>query len=239
MFEILSAKITKEKTSRIKKKETISKEDLAYLLGDIRILKSKENGDQYLEKCHETYKELKEFFLKAGGTDVADVSDIYRHYIRSGEKLAVRREDPEKVVNLMVGEDIDLKFDPKVTGDRGDKYANCAIWPYGANPTAGISNAFLEGRGMAGPLVILTASKINPDHMEITELEGKLENIGTINRLAVKALSGRIEKSDLEFLIIRMQKDFFPEEELTKEEADNKEQRQIFRGFVFNQKERD
>lgn len=212
-------------------------EDLALIWGDLRFLKNKENfnedPEKYKERSVQAYKDLTEFFLAHGAELISDVNKIYHRY-QTSEKdaLIVRREDPEKVTGLMADRPIDLAFDPKVSGDRGDKYANCAVWPYGASPVAGIRNAFLEGRGMAGPIVTLTAIRPNPENTTVETPSDHLMKVGDINREAVRIVSGQIEKADLEFVILRMPREFFPEENLTEEELKVKPT-QIFRAFDF------
>jgi hypothetical protein len=229
-------------TKKIEKREPLDiPEDLALIWGDLRFLKNKEkfneNPEQYKERSAQTYKNLTEFFLAHGATLTSDVNKIYHRY-KAGERdsLIVRREDPEKVAGLMADQPIDLSFDPKVAGDRGDKYANCAIWPYGSNPVAGIRNAFLEGRGMAGPIVTLTAIRPNPKNNSIEKPIDHLLKVGDIDREAVRIVSGQIEKDDLEFVLLRMPHEFFPKENMTEEEIKEKPI-QIFRAFNFRKQE--
>ncbi len=213
-------------------------ENLALLWGNLRFLKNKdkakENPEEYRKRCHQAYKDMASFFISQGGNFIVDVNEIYRSYHRQAnqEPLIVRREDPEKTAGLAAGMAVDLSFDPKVTGDRGDKYANCAIWPYGSNPVAGIKNSFLEGRGMAGPLVTILAARHNPKNSRLEEPEDRLMKVGDITREAVRIVSGEIGREDLEFIIVRMAANYFPEENLTEEERKEKPT-QIFRAFSF------
>jgi hypothetical protein len=195
----------------------------------------KENPDKYKELCYKIYKDISSFFIENGGEFASDVNNIYRKYQDSySDPLVVRREDPEKVAQLVDGKELDLIFDPKVVGDRGDKYANSAIWPYGKDPVAGIRNAFLEGRGMAGPIVTLTAIKANPDNTNIEIPQNAKLNVGNIEREAVRIFSGNVSKEDLKFIILRIQKDFFPEENLSEQEIKTNP-KQIFRAIEFEQ----
>jgi hypothetical protein len=192
-----------------------------------------QDKEKYKELCHQTYKDLGSFLINNGGEFSSDINNVYKKYQSNyNNPLVVRREDPEKVAQLVDGKDIDLKFDPKVTGDRGDKYANCAIWPYGKNPVAGIKNAFLEGRGMAGPLVTLTAVKANPNNTSIEKPKDFKIKVGDIEREAVRIFSGNINKEDLKFIILRIQKDFFPQDNLAEEEIKTNP-KQIFRAIEF------
>ncbi|NCT54493.1 hypothetical protein GW758_00865 [Candidatus Falkowbacteria bacterium] len=214
-------------------------EDLVYLIGDLRFLKNKDeqinNPEEYKHRLESTLEHISDFFKKNGGKE-EDVSSIYRNYLsKNGKPLIVRREDPEKVVRLIENEDIDLSFDPKVVADRGDKYANCAIWPHGVNPTAGMQNAFLEGRGMAGPLVTMMASRQNSQHNLIEDPKDKMLNTGNINRESVRIVSGQIKKEDLEFIIVRLPKKFLSPEKLSEEEKNNN-LKEVFRGFTFKNK---
>jgi hypothetical protein len=192
-----------------------------------------QDKEKYRELCYQTYKDLGSFLINNGGEFSSDINNVYKKYQNNyNDPLVVRREDPKNVVQLADGKDINLKFDPKVAGDRGDKYANCAIWPYGKNPVAGIKNAFLEGRGMAGPLVTLIALKADPNNTNLEIPKDFKAKVGDIEREAVRIFSGNINKKDLKFIILRIQKDFFPQENLTDEEIKTNHQ-QIFRAIEF------
>lgn len=224
-----------EELEKLETDESMS-ENLVYLIGDLRFLKNKEeqanNAEKYQRRLENALEHIADFFKKNGGKE-EDISSIYRNYLSKNEKpLIVRREDPEKVVKLIENEDIDLSFDPKVVADRGDKYANCAIWPHGVNPTAGMQNAFLEGRGMAGPLVTMMASKQNSQHNLIEDPKDKMLSTGNINRASVRIVSGKIKREDLEFIIVRLPKKFLSPEKLREEEKNNN-LKEVFRGFSF------
>ncbi len=228
--------IKKEEELETQETDGSMSEDLIYLIGDLRFLKNKEeqtkNTGEYQRRLENTLENIADFFKKHGGQE-EDVSSIYRNYLSKNEKpLIVRQEDPEKVVKLLENEAIDLRFDSKVVADRGDKYANCAIWPHGVNPTAGMQNAFLEGRGMAGPLVTMIASKQNPKHNLVEDPKDKMLSTGNINRESVRIVSGQIKKEDLKFIIVRLPKKFLSSEKLREDEKNNN-LKEVFRGFVF------
>jgi hypothetical protein len=226
----------KEEKSPLKKSEAIE-ENLAYLLGDLHFLKNKQEAlsdpKNYQRRSTEIFREMQKFIEEAGGQYIENINEIYQKYQNLNQEFLIAwREDPEKVAKLLADKDISLQFDPKVTIEKNDKYANCAIWPYGQNAVSGIKNAFLEGRGMAGPLVTLIATKNNPNNIKLTKPKEHLMKVGDISREAVRIVSGKLTKNDLKFIIIRMQKKFFPEEKLTeKERADNIHQ--VFRGFIM------
>lgn len=210
-------------------------EKLSNILKDFSFLKDTENNDEksleYREKLKKTIEEFSDY-IKENGGELKPVSDVYQPRISKNEKLIVRREDPEKVAKLLEGKDIDLNFDPKVVGDRGDKYANCAIWPYGKSSTAGMKNAFKEGRGAAGPIVTMLASKQNPGYNKITTPDNYQIRTGTIDREAVRIVSGKIKKEDLEFIVLRVHKNFFPKDLMSEDEKES-EMKEIFRAFDF------
>ncbi|MCC7004801.1 hypothetical protein IT397_02705, partial [Candidatus Nomurabacteria bacterium] len=196
----------------------------------------KENPSSYKEKADETYEEVKKFFENYGGKYHEEVNEVYNEY-NSSSPLIVRRENPSLIIDLLNGQDIEMKFDPDVVGERGDKYANCALWPHGSiEKTSGIANAFLEGRGNAGPIVMVAGYKNDGEHMVIEEPAEKMLSVGTISRENVKILSGKIKPADLRFVILRMPVKFFNEGKLTKIEKERLEKgqlAQIFRGFTF------
>ena len=85
---------------------------------------------------------------------------------------------------------------------------------------------------MAGPLVTLIGVSHNPKSTELTIPEEFMIKVGTIERDAVRIASGNLTKEDLQFIILRIQKDFFPEENLSDSEK-TENNKQIFRGFIF------
>lgn len=224
----------KEKDEQIDK---IPSPELLKIQENLQKLKNDREGlslDEYKKISFQTYKDLAGFLIDNGADFVSDINQIYQRYNKQmSNPLIVRREDPEKVASLGEGFDISLSFDPKVVGDRGDKYVNCAIWPYGRDLVSGIKNAFLEGRGMAGPLVTLIGIKQNNKNNKVEEADEYLRKVGTIERDAVRIASGKLIKDDLEFIILRIQRDFFPEENMLAEEKTS-EAKQIFRGFLFD-----
>lgn len=228
--------LTKKAAKReIPEEEKIPSPELIKIKEELQALKDanffKENPEEYKKISRQTYKDLCSFFINDGAEFVIDVNDIYKSY-NNRTPLIVRKEDPEKVAALNENFDINLSFDPKVVAERGDKYVNCAIWPYGNTAVAGIKNAFLEGRGMAGPLASVIGIRQNPKNTEITIPHDFMLKVGDIEREAVRIASGTITKEDLEFIILRIQKDFFPAESLMEGEK-NESIKQIFRAFKF------
>jgi hypothetical protein len=211
-----------------------SQESLGFLLGDLEILKKTEsakiNPEEYQRKSIEVFNELDQFFKDNGAEYHENVTDIYNDY-SNGEPLVVRRENPSRLLELVNGGEIEMTFDSEVVGERGDKYANAALWPHGpVDKTSGIANAFLEGRGSAGPVVLLAGYKKNGDHMKIEEPEDKMYSVGTIDRHSVKILSGKLQNEDLAFVIMRAPVRYFDKNNLNEGE---KNSTQVFRGYKF------
>jgi len=235
--QAIAANAEFQEADREKKREFKISDELAYLLGDLRILKKaegiKENRAAYQEKCFATIKEMEDFFLGLGTQEFKAVSELYNKYKNELDILAVRKENPEKVVSLAAGQEQPISFDLKVVMERGNKYANCAIWPHGHSQVAGIANAFLEGRHMAGPIALVMAVRPHEDHLQIEIPEDAMAEIGDIKREAVRIMSGTIKPEDLEFVIVRTQREFYPNDRLTEAERKSKEA-QIFRAYRFN-----
>lgn len=226
------------------------KELKSFLLDDFKFLKDnkrKHNDinfkNEYNKKSHEAFTNLSNFLKLSGAEMVSDVGEVYYYYINGFKKLAVRKDDPERVVNLVGGNNIKLNFDPKVSGDGGNKYANCAIWPDGPNSMNGIVNAFVEGFLSAGPISTVVAINYeNSNKLTLEDAKDKLMHSGDLNRNSVRVLSGEITLKDLEFVIVRIVRRNFAEELMTeREKKDNKREDKdkppyIFRGFVFSEK---
>lgn len=213
--------------------EKIPSPELTAITNTLHELKNRnflmENPSEYKRLSQQAYKDLCSFFIDEGAEFVTDVNKIYQKYGQDiHSPLIVRRDDPEKVVALSEGFDINLSFDPKIADTTAEGYANCAVWPYGQDAVAGIRNAFLEGRNMAGPIATLIAIKQNYDHTKLK----KPEELTDTKREAVRIASGSLTKEDLQFILLRFQKDFFPTESLTEQEK-AVDVKQIFRGFTF------
>ncbi len=212
-----------------------TKEVLLGSLNDLEDRKKLNKIDEgFIKKSQETYKIFADYLKKSGAKDIDDVNEIYNHFnSSSGDKLIVRRENVERMINLLDNNDIKMHFDPKVVYNENEKYANCALWPYGKNPVTGIANSFLEGKASMGPFVSLIAILPNEKNMEVTEPRERLMNVGTISRESVRILDGTISKSDLQFIILRIPVKFFPQELLNENEKEFKAG-QIFRAFIFS-----
>lgn len=216
-------------------------EDVAVLLGNIMRLKNlsflKEEAGKYKDKVNETFLEIKDFLLDNGAKYYENVTEMYEEYIRKNKPIIVRKEDPLKVLKLINGEKIEIVFDPEVVDGRGDKYANSALWPNGpVNSTSGIQNAFAEGRGMAGPIALVCGFKNNSGELFIEEPKDKIDFVGNLYRGNVRILSGKINKEDLEFIVLRVMAKFASEEILTSEEKIKLKEgklEQVIRSFKF------
>jgi hypothetical protein len=216
-------------------------DDLLDIINSFNFLEETENfrsnKEEYIEKTNETYGQLINFFKSKGGEYKEDVNDIYQKYSSTTNPLVVRRENPVALAKMLQGQPIEMVFHDEVVEDRGDKYANSALWPHGpADKMSGIASAFLEGRGKAGPLVMVIGVKNNPENMETVVPEGALQEIGDIQRYGVRALSGSIKREDLAFIILRAPSAFIDPESLTESEkkrAASGKPQQIFRGFSF------
>lgn len=216
-----------------KKKEAGNEEVLRQeVLDKFKSLKeATPSSPEFMKLSYEAYISL-EKLLSAKAVLYDDISKLYYKYLASGRQLIVRREDPKKSLELALGGKLEMSFDPKVVADRGDKYANCALWPYGGKTMAGIANALKEGKSSVGPIVSVLAILPDPETAEVSEPEGKMWNIADLDRTAVKILSGTVNAKDLRFMVIRMPRKFFPPERLTDKEKDSSAP-EIFRGFEF------
>ncbi len=225
--------------------ERWSEEEISPLIGNLMLLKDtnnlKENPEEYKKRTIETIHEIGELAKSNGGLYHENVSEIYNKY-DSTDPVVVRREDPVRLSKLINGEDLKIYFDPEVLYENGDKYANCAVWPDGpAEKTNGIANAFLEGRGNAGPIVLLAGYSQGGKNIEVVKPTENESKVGTLDRDSVRIISGEINNDDLEFVIMRVAAKFFNESEMTEKELERfkrGEQAQIFRGFYFLDKEK-
>ena len=232
---------TKQKQDQTNLGDGQDSDELLDVINSIKFLEEtenfKSNKEEYIEKMNETYSQLINFFQSNGGEYKEDVNDIYQKYSSTSNPLVVRRENPFALAKMLYGQPIEMVFHEEVIDGRGDKYANSALWPHGpADKMSGIANAFLEGRGKAGPLVMVIGLKNNPENIEIVVPEGALQEIGDIQRYGVRALSGSIKKEDLAFIILRAPSAFLDPELLTeseKERAASGKLQQVFRGFSF------
>lgn len=217
--------------------EIVPSEELLSLQNTLQFMKNKESYSKdpakYLEVCEQAYKDITGFIINNGGEFETDVTKIYRQFGNSHDTpLIVRRDDPEKVLALSEGHDIELAFDPKVTGEGGEKYVNCSIWPYGRDYVSGIRTSFNEGRSSAGPIVMMIGVSQNANNNKIEETDASALSVGDIQREAVRIVSGSLKKEDLKFILIRVPIGYFPNENLTDDER-KPGVTQIFRGFTF------
>ncbi len=235
-FKIKKNSLEKEKIERYK---DVVVNDFKFLKENKKKCKDSDFLKEYKKRTQETFSDLVNFLELSGAEMVSDINEIYNYYINGSRELAVRKDDPEKIVNLVNGDNIKLNFDPKVVGERGDKYANCAIWPHGPAGTSGIANAFIEGFTSAGPIsTVIGVDYKKSDKLTLEDAKDKMMHLGDLNRVSVRILSGEIGLKDLEFIIVRIPRTYFAEEMMTeKEKKEDKAENKFFyimRAFVFS-----
>lgn len=154
--------------------------------------------------------------------------------------MLVRRENPEKLIeSLTKQKNLAVSFDSKVS----ESYANCAEWNYEYG-SRGLENAFLEGYGELGGLVMVAGFKPGPD-LKVEEIPGNYKLFYGLDRRLVRSAKGLIHPKEIKFVVLRFPSAFFPKEQMTEKELDRFETEEeksaverktfyIFRGFGFS-----
>lgn len=171
----------------------------------------------------EIIRGLQESLKAAGAEYFEDVNKLYWKFAASN--TVVRREDPWKVLEAVGGAPYTIAF------RAGEPYANAAEFgPAGE----GMKNAILEGHAGDAVVTVVGFDRGNVSVKPVPQ-EKLLAKRG-LDRRYVRAVSGTVPQESIRFVVVRVPKKIFPENELT--EADE-ERAFVLRGFGFPKKARE
>lgn len=153
-----------------------------------------------------------------------EVNLLYQYFLNQGESLVVRREDPERVLDLF-GEEKQIDVAPANLAVKN--YPNSALFGGSSQDISGLENAFSEGFGASGAVVVTMGFHTNPEKMTILELPEEEMVRGDRQRHNVRLFSGSISSKDLAFIIMRIPSSL----------ADSQSSKDFysFSGFIFNE----
>ena len=187
----------------------------------------------------------REFMLalrQGGGEKFDDIGAMYSKL--KGERLIVRRSNPEEVVSAVANN----KSFP-ITYEHGTPYNNSVEWSSDMG-TEGISNAYLEGYAHKNNIVAVYGFKPKGGEVEVVQLPHTEMRYGDMRREQVRSVSGTVSPENIRFVSLRIPAESYPEKEMTEDEQDRLfEHRQrikggtktepmfIHRGFLFEQKQ--
>ncbi len=187
--------------------------------------------EERTELVSSTAELLSKEFIEAGGVPFEDVNTMYARLPQ--EKLFVRREQPDRVVDaLLEHEGLSITF------DGGSPYANCAEWN---NPQSvhGIENAFIEGYSHRNHVVAVIGFKAGKD-IQVVKLPTSAQRFGELDRSLVRSISGILQPEDIVFVSLRMPAKYTKEADMTESEIEYRDEGHengsttfIYRGFLF------
>lgn len=158
-----------------------------------------------------TAAELLGSLRETGAVEFSNLSEMYAA-LRGTGKMIVRREDPERVLELTVDQSpVSIDFPP------GDRYSNAVEWESGLGPT-GLSNAYLEGYGhINGAVTVIGFKKGSLDIISLPDAE---QRFAGLDRTYVRSVKGEVRPNDVLFVTTRVPITAFPEKEMTEPELD-------------------
>ncbi len=185
------------------------------------------NPREFKSLTKEVYEALSESLVKASikSCEGKELNKMYEYFLQKEEELIVRREIPDKVFDLVHNE----KPLTVESGQLGfSDYPNCALFGGMSKDMQGLNNAFNEGWGEAGGVVLTIGFHKNDEAMTVVELE----NEETINekerRDKVRSFTGEIKPEDLAFVVMRIPNSM----NLTKKPNEGF---YSFQGYIFNE----
>lgn len=162
-----------------------------------------------------------------------NVGDLYQEV--SGP-LVVRREDPVKALELLLAhKPIDIFYHKEFRSDeKADEgtYYNAAMWN-GPGSKVGLENAFIEGFSHLGGIVTVLGFEPEGLIFRPTEHTEMIRQTTTLNYTNNVSIEGEVDVDKVRFLVVRIPARYMPEDRLTEEEIDRKEEgelRFVFRG---------
>jgi len=192
----------------------------------MELLKKEVDEEKTKELTKEAYSLIKIRFLESGGVFYDDINEFY-HDLRGN--FVVRMESPERVVNS-VGMHKDLKISPQ------KDHPNVVEWrsEYGS---VGLRDAFLEGTGMLGGLITVIGFRKGKG-IRVSDVGEEEKEMFGRERGLVRIAKGKAHPEDMQFVILRLPIECFPEDEITSQDRTSIQkynQHYVFRGFAFNE----
>ena len=189
-------------------------------------LKTETDEEKIKVLTREAYVLIKIRFLESGGVFYDDINELYRGLRGS---FVVRMESPDRVVSS-VGMHKDLKVSPK------KDHPNAVEWrsEYGS---IGLRDAFSEGTGMLGGLITVIGFRKGKG-IRVSDVGEEEKEMFGRERGLVRIARGKAHPEDMQFVILRLPVECFPEDEITSQERTSIQkhnQHYIFRGFAFNE----
>lgn len=185
----------------------------------------------------ETAEDMIELFKEHNAEEFKDVGKMYSSL--PGEKIFVRRDSPERVLDLVAnGKPLEISF------PEGERYSNAVEWSQGL-ANRGLENAYLEGYGQLNSLVTVVGFKKNPD-IDVQTLPDASQQFAGLDRSFVRSIKGTVAPEDLLFVSLRIPSFAYPKEKMTDAELERHEAYEekrtdkgpssptfIHRGFLF------
>ena len=173
------------------------------------------------------------------GTYYEDVGELY--WAAEGP-LVVRREDPIKALELLVEQKpIDIYYRKQFGSDSKAEegvYYNAAKWN-GAGSKVGLENAFMEGfshlEGIVTVLGFMPGGLTFHNSSHSDDIRRTL-SLNFSNNLSIE---GEIKHEQLRFVVVRIPASYVSDDQLTEEELDRKEEKNlrfVFRGVSLMKK---
>lgn len=174
------------------------------------------------EMTKRAFEALCDAFKSVGAEEFGNIQELYN---KIPNKTLVRREDPKKLFDLIVDKkDINLDFDQKIVGDKGDAYANCAEYMGGK----GLVNAFNEGWSHLGGVTMVMGFGNGSDYT-VEVPEDSTVKIGDLDRQYVRIVKGTIHDKNVKFVVIRA-----PQKFVDPVSTNLEKKKFVFRGYLFN-----
>ena len=187
-----------------------------------------ENSDEEKSK-KELLEFIENFFAQNGLKEYDKWSEKMFEIGRENPSLLVRREDPYSLLKL-VNDKQSFQFKFKKEGLYEKSYPNAAML---GDDLSGLKIASVAGFGKIGEgAIVFIAGFLKGSEIKVSDLpNGKFLNYSGRERKNAKILEGKINPSDLKFILMRMPKKIFPKTMMTDKE-ENSEQTHISRLFV-------
>ena len=227
-----------EDSSREAALHELRKKNESTLMSAVDYLKTLTDNEERKKATIQLIDLIRKITVEEGGLYYDNINELYRTL--KGQKMLVRREYPEKVMELISGEGhIALEFDKKIK----DRHPNCAEWSYEMGEK-GLDNAFLEGLASVAGVAMVVGINKSPA-LKIYDIPDDEKFRGGVDRAAVKMAEGDVSPEDLRFLVVRIPAAIYPPEQMTDEEVERVEEQEmaakprpqfIFRGFLYPRK---
>lgn len=198
--------------------------------GITKAIDTEKNIEKKVELSQQMYEVIQSYIEDHGGHLNDDFQGTLQNIAKKYSKVIVRRERPEAFLKALDEGRMLVSFNPDAHG--GAAYPNAGML---GQDLSGLTIPYTRGFGdIGGGSIVLITGVIPGKDLTVMDIpNNSYPYYRGKDRNQVKMIEGKIGIKDLKFVIMRVPRKYFPEENLSEFEEDHEQLKMISRIFTF------